>query len=206
MCSEGSRGGSARQSGGVSVRQAGPAAARAERKAEVGRDGGGVGLGRGAEAGIPGPARGPWAREALGPAKPTSSAPRIRRRPRPSPSPARSFKPPSPSPFSSPMRSRPRAAAAPLPALRPASSRGRPPPGTPACWEVIKSGAPYLSSPGLNRSPSPPSPPRSAITEGRVHPPADSASPIGRTDHQSLAIEAEILGIYEMIGGTFHQF
>lgn len=32
------------------------------------------------------------------------------------------------------------------------------------CWAI-------LSSPGLNRSPSPPSPPRSAITEGRVHPP-----------------------------------
>lgn len=86
-----------------------------------------------------------------------------------------------------------------------ASPRGRPTPGTPACGEVIKSGAPYLSSPGLNRSPSPPSPPRSAITEGRVHPPADLASLIGRKDHQSRAREAETAWIYEIIGESLHQ-
>lgn len=160
-------------------------------------------LWRGPKAGTCGSAHRPQPRGVLGPAKITGSAPRTRRRPRPSPSPALSFKPPSPSPFS--MRSWPRAAAAPLPTLHPASPRGQPTPGTPACGEVIKSGAPYLSSPGLNRSPSPPSPPRSAITEGRVHPPADLASLIGRKDHQSRAREAETAWIYEIIGERLHQ-
>lgn len=76
---------------------------------------------------------------------------------------------------------------------------------TPAWRDVRKGSAPYLSSPGLNRSPSPPSPPRSAITEGRVYPPADPASPIGRTNRQSRAREAEIAETYEMIGKAFHQ-
>lgn len=48
----------------------------------------------------------------------------------------------------------------PLGFLKPA-----PAPGAPAHLDVREGGTLYLSSPGLNRSPSPPSPPRSAITD-----------------------------------------
>lgn len=110
-----------------------------------------------------------------------------------------------PSPFSNPMRSWPPAGARLRPTLHPGPPRGGPSPwdaGAPRCKVEQR---PYLSSPGLNRSPSPPSPPRSAITEGRVLPPAASASPIGRADRQSRATEAEIAEICEMTGQTFYQ-
>lgn len=110
-----------------------------------------------------------------------------------------------PSPFSNPMRSRLGAAAPPQPTLHLGSPRNRLSPwdaGAPKCKAEQR---PYLSSPGLNRSPSPPSPPRSAITEGRFHPPADWASPIGRVDRQSREREALIAEICEMIGETLHQ-
>lgn len=115
------------------------------------------------------------------------------------------IQPAFPSPFSNPMRSRLLAAAPPQPTLHLGSPRCRLSP-----WDARAPGCkveqcPYLSSPGLNRSPSPPSPPRSAITEGRFHPPADWASPIGRVDRQSREREAEIAKICKVIGQTLHQ-
>lgn len=55
-----------------------------------------------------------------------------------------------------------------------------PDPGAPARLDVREGGTHYLSSPGLNRSPSPPSPPRSAITDSRVHlPPTRRSQLVG---------------------------
>ena len=110
-----------------------------------------------------------------------------------------------PSPFSNPMRSRLLAAAPPQPTLHLGSPRSRLSPWDARAPRCKVEQCPYLSSPGLNRSPSPPSPPRSAITEGRFHPPADWASPIGRVDRQSREREAEIAETCKVIGQTLHQ-
>lgn len=111
-----------------------------------------------------------------------------------------------PSPFSSPMRSwRPSSPILRGPTIRSGSPRAGLTTGSPARHDVRRGSVPYLSSPGLNRSPSPPSPPRSAITEGRVHPPADPTPPIGQKDRQSRAREAELAKASEMIGAAFYQ-
>lgn len=93
--------------------------------------------------------------------------------------------------------------------LSPHRPQGLPQPapasGTPARRDGRKGGARYLSSPGLNRSPSPPSPPRSAITDTRVHLPADLASPIGRKGRQSHTQAVGLRGIYNLIGEASHQ-
>ena len=110
-----------------------------------------------------------------------------------------------PSPFSNPMRSGLLAAAPPQSTLHlgsPCSRLSLWDVGAPRCKAEQ---CPYLSSPGLNRSPSPPSPPRSAITEGHFHPPADWASPIGRVDRQSRERKAEIAETCEVICQTLHQ-
>lgn len=93
----------------------------------------------------------------------------------------------------------------PSPHRPPGFPQPAPAPGTPARQDGRKGGARYLSSPGLNRSPSPPSPPRSAITDSRVHPPADPASPIGPKGRQSHTQEVGLPGIYKMIGEPSHQ-